>query len=164
MCAPFEGPEQVCAPFTTEARILRVVRFFSELRVMVYGIMGSAKSLLWALMLLTLVMFMASVTIMQLATLHLLDLADASITSAERPVVFTGIKEYFGNLFRAMITLYMAIAGGIDWRDAVIPFREMAGVGRVLEILVCGYVFFTVFCCLNIATALGGMSNSCFGG
>lgn len=136
------------------ARILRVVRFFSELRVMVYGIMGSAKSLLWALMLLTLVMFMASVTIMQLATIHLLDLADESISSTDKPEVFIGVKDYFGDLFRAMITLYMSIAGGIDWRDAIAPFRQMAELGRVLELLVCGYVFFTVFCCLNIVTGI----------
>eukprot|EP00913_Durusdinium_trenchii_P019211 g18054.t1 len=48
-------------------RIVRVVRFFSELRVMVNGVIGSAKSLCWALLLLVLVNFLFGVLFMQLS-------------------------------------------------------------------------------------------------
>lgn len=39
-------------------RIVKVVRFFSELRIMVNGVIGSARSLCWALLLILLVNFL----------------------------------------------------------------------------------------------------------
>eukprot|EP00930_Biecheleria_cincta_P025924 TRINITY_DN18374_c0_g1_i1.p1 TRINITY_DN18374_c0_g1~~TRINITY_DN18374_c0_g1_i1.p1 ORF type:complete len:808 (+),score=176.48 TRINITY_DN18374_c0_g1_i1:194-2425(+) len=129
------------------ARILRVVRFFSELRVMVNGILGSAKSLLWAFILLCLVMFTIGVTIMQIATVFV----EGNRDDALQAQTIADLKEYYGSLLRTILTLYMAIAGGIDWRDSVVPLRE---IHIVMELLVSGYVFFTTFCCLNIVTGI----------
>lgn len=127
------------------ARILRVMRFFSELRVMVNGILGSAKSLLWAFLLLVLVMFTVGVTLMQFAAMY--------IDQSEHPDAETvaGLKQFYGNLLRTLLTLYMAISGGIDWNDAVIPLRN---ISVLLELLFVGYAFFTIFCCLNIVTGI----------
>lgn len=126
------------------ARILRVVRFFSELRVMVNGILGSAKSLLWAFLLLVLVMFTVGVGLMQFAAMYL---------NGEKvnPETAEGLRQYYGSMLRTLLTLYMAISGGIDWQDAVIPLRE---ISIFLELLFVGYAFFTIFCCLNIVTGI----------
>eukprot|EP00930_Biecheleria_cincta_P069849 TRINITY_DN57532_c0_g1_i1.p1 TRINITY_DN57532_c0_g1~~TRINITY_DN57532_c0_g1_i1.p1 ORF type:complete len:645 (+),score=99.82 TRINITY_DN57532_c0_g1_i1:41-1936(+) len=127
------------------ARIIRVVRFFSELRVMVNCILGSGRSLLWAFLLLCLVMFTIGVVIMQFSAMYI------DSENAEKEVVVS-LRELYGNLFRTMVTLFMVISGGIDWRDAVTPLRKVSD--GPLELLMCFYVFFTTFCCLNIVTGI----------
>lgn len=127
------------------ARIIRVVRFFSELRVMVNCILGSGKSLLWAFLLLCLVMFTIGVVIMQFSAMYIdSDNADSTVVA--------DLRELYGNLFRTMVTLFMVISGGIDWRDSVTPLRKVTD--GFLELLMCFYVFFTTFCCLNIVTGI----------
>ena len=75
-------------------RIVKVVRFFSELRVMVNGVIGSAKSLVWALLLLLLVNFLFGVLVMQLSVEYL----ETVDSNAE-------LLGYFGSLPRTMLTL-----------------------------------------------------------
>jgi len=124
------------------ARIIRMLRFFSELRVMVNGIMGSAKPLLWAFVFLLILMFMVGVTFMQLAANYL---AQDAIAADD------ALLQYWGSLARTMMTLYMAISGGIDWQDCVQPLHV---VSWGMEYMFATYVFFTLFCCLNIVTGI----------
>lgn len=121
-------------------RILKVVRFFSELRIMVNGVLGSAKSLFWALLLIILVNFLFGVFFMQLS-LNYLESVDSKAP----------LLDYFGSLPRTMMTLYQAISGGIDWGTAV---ATLLPVSEMLEYVFSAYVFFTVFCCLNIITGI----------
>eukprot|EP00439_Symbiodinium_sp_Y106_P026830 s1429_g3.t1 len=121
-------------------RILKVVRFFSELRIMVNGVLGSAKSLFWALLLIILVNFLFGVFFMQLS-LNYLESVDSTAP----------LLAYFGSLPRTMMTLYQAISGGIDWGTAV---ATLLPVSEMLEYVFSAYVFFTVFCCLNIITGI----------
>ncbi|CAJ1413572.1 unnamed protein product [Effrenium voratum] len=121
-------------------RIVRVVRFFSELRVMVNGVIGSAKSLCWALLLLLLVNFLFGVVFMQLSMEYL----ETINPQAE-------LRQYFGSLPRTMLTLYQAISGGIDWYNAIVTLLP---VSEWMEYIFSAYVFFTVFCCLNIVTGI----------
>lgn len=124
------------------ARIIRMLRFFSELRVMVNGIMGSAKPLLWAFVFLLILMFMVGVTFMQLA---------ANYMSQDNIAADDALLLYWGTLARTMMTLYMAISGGIDWKDCVQPLHV---VSSVMEYMFATYVFFTLFCCLSIVTGI----------
>jgi len=121
-------------------RLLRVVRFCSDLRIMVNGILGSVKTLFWAMLLLGIVMFIFGVTFMQLAYNHLRSGAEPG-----------DIMEYFGTLGRSMLTLFMAISGGVDWKDAVAPLTEMS---FIIDYLMGVYVFFTVFCFINVVTGI----------
>lgn len=125
-------------------RIVRVVRFFSELRVMVNGVIGSGKSLCWALLLLVGVNFLFGVVFMQLSV-EFLENSEASSSS------HSDLLRYFGSLPRTMLTLYQAISGGIDWYNAVVVLYP---VGEWIEYIFSAYVFFTVFCCLNIVTGI----------
>ena len=49
------------------------------------------------------------------------------------------------------MTLYQGISGGIDWYNAV---EVLAPVSPICEYVFSAYVFFTVFCCLNIITGI----------
>lgn len=123
------------------ARIIRMLRFFSELRVMVNGIMGSAKPLLWAFVFLLILMFMVGVTFMQLAANYM----------SQDGLMEDDLMYYWGSLARTMMTLYMAISGGVDWKDCVAPLHV---VSWAMEYMFATYVFFTLFCCLNIVTGI----------
>ncbi|CAE7769158.1 scn4aa [Symbiodinium pilosum] len=123
------------------ARVIRMLRFFSELRVMVNGIMGSTKPLLWAFVFLLILMFIVGVTFMQLASNYIKENG-----GSQQELII-----YWGSLSRTMMTLYMAISGGIDWQDCVRPLRM---VSEALEYMFATYVFFTMFCCLNIVTGI----------
>ncbi|CAK9006554.1 unnamed protein product [Durusdinium trenchii] len=61
------------------------------------------------------------------------------------------LLQHFGSLPRTMLTLYKAISGGIDWDNAVLV---LSSVGGWMEYIFSAYVFFTVFCCLNIVTGI----------
>jgi len=121
-------------------RIVKVVRFFSELRIMVNGVIGSAKSLIWALCLLLLVNFLFGVLFMMLS----LDYLESVDSTPE-------LLMYFGSLPRTMLTLYESISGGIDWNNAAMTLRP---VSVWMEYIFSAYIFFTVFCCLNIVTGI----------
>lgn len=121
-------------------RLLRVVRFCSDLRIMVNGIAGSVKTLFWAMLLLGIVIFIFGVTFMQLAYNYLRTNPDNS-----------DIMIYYGTLGRSMLTLFMAISGGVDWKDAVAP---LSALSEIIDYLMGIYVFFTVFCFINVVTGI----------
>lgn len=124
-------------------RLLRVVRFCSELRIMVNGIAGSMKTLFWAMLLLGILMFIFGVTFMQLAYNHL--------RNTGIDIESSGLVTYYGTIGRSMLTLFMAISGGVDWRDAVAPLSAMSWI---IDYFMGIYVFFTVFCFINVVTGI----------
>eukprot|EP00435_Cladocopium_sp_Y103_P022681 s1770_g5.t1 len=142
------------------ARIIRMLRFFSELRVMVNGIMGSAKPLLWAFVFLLILMFMVGVTFMQLAANYM---SQDNIPADDALLLYWGLEFVMQCFWTAQnngskssvhnprMTLYMAISGGIDWKDCVQPLHV---VSSIMEYMFATYVFFTLFCCLNIVTGI----------
>eukprot|EP00930_Biecheleria_cincta_P028870 TRINITY_DN20101_c0_g1_i2.p1 TRINITY_DN20101_c0_g1~~TRINITY_DN20101_c0_g1_i2.p1 ORF type:complete len:634 (+),score=101.51 TRINITY_DN20101_c0_g1_i2:112-2013(+) len=141
-------------------RIIRAVRFFSDLRVMVNGMLNSAKSLLWALVVILMITFIFSVSVMQAAQSLLVGVTPLAseesmrlASSAEQSAYVTSlaVQKYYGSLPRAMCTLFMAISGGIDWSDASEPLNDFSGM---MDYIFAGYIFFTVFCCLNIVTGI----------
>lgn len=125
------------------ARIVRLVRFFGDLRVLLNSLKASFRSLLWALLLVLLVIYMYGVTFMQLARIHL-QMADDQSDSH-------GLQVYYGSMGRTVGTLFMTISGGILWHDAVKP---LATIGWAMEPIFASFVVFTVFCCLNIVTGI----------
>lgn len=51
----------------------------------------------------------------------------------------------------AMLTLFMAISGGIDWDDALIPLQEVSPVAVAALLL---YIVITVFTVVNVVTGV----------
>jgi Ca2+-binding EF-hand superfamily protein len=125
-------------------RLLRVLRFSAVLRTMVQGIVNSFRSLMWALVLLAIIMYVVSVCLLQMIGQAL---ATNEVSDANRAVL---IKRY-PDLINAVFTLYMSICGGIDWGDAAEPLAEVSGI---MVPLFAAYVAFVVFCVLNIMTGI----------
>merc|ERR1719161_91341 len=117
-------------------RVVRVMQFCRELRIMLYGIWHSLRSLMWAIMLLLLVMFVIAVCVTQIVTDKIRD-GTVSDQMAEKDL------HPYRNLFRSAFSLFMAISGGEDWGELAYPLIRIT---PVLGLLYSVYIAFAVFC------------------
>eukprot|EP00927_Polykrikos_kofoidii_P053835 TRINITY_DN4837_c0_g1_i7.p1 TRINITY_DN4837_c0_g1~~TRINITY_DN4837_c0_g1_i7.p1 ORF type:complete len:701 (-),score=93.71 TRINITY_DN4837_c0_g1_i7:321-2423(-) len=120
-------------------RTAKLVRYFQDLRVMILGIMRSCGSLLWALMLLAMLMYLTAVLIVEMLC--------TSTVAKESDVTMA----MFGSVTTTLYTLYLSVLGGIDWGDAADPlFTVDFFLGCAFSL----YVSFSVLCVLNIITGV----------
>eukprot|EP00931_Biecheleriopsis_adriatica_P030132 TRINITY_DN17784_c0_g1_i1.p1 TRINITY_DN17784_c0_g1~~TRINITY_DN17784_c0_g1_i1.p1 ORF type:complete len:618 (-),score=149.69 TRINITY_DN17784_c0_g1_i1:34-1860(-) len=122
-------------------RVVRVMRFFKDLRVMIMGIIGAMSSLLWAILLLSLIIYVFAVALLQFVTEHLI----------ANPGQKGDWEKDFGSLLRTFYTLFMCISGGKNWEEVSDPLIE---IHPVLGALFCMYIAFCCFCVLNIITGV----------
>jgi len=115
-------------------RVVRLLKFFRPLRVLVSSIQATLKSLLSAVILLSLIMYIFAVVFTQSA-------ADAS-GSGE-------LDAHFGSLRRSVLTLLMSISNGISWQ---IVFEPLAERHWAYGICFVAYVTFCTFAVLNVMT------------
>merc|ERR1712083_386303 len=90
-------------------RAIRVVRLFDELRTIVASMVNSITTLLWALVLLVMMVYVFSVLSMQV----ILDKVDIEKDDT--------LKYWFGSLSRTVLTMFECIVGGVDWDHVVQP-------------------------------------------
>jgi len=126
------------------ARIIRVFRFFRELRMMVYSIIGSVKSLFWAIMLLFVILFTVAVYLTQIVTDYRTEPeADAALVSR--------LRMYFSTLWESIFYLLQSITGGTSWGDITMPLLDLGtGYGVLMSFFMC----FTLLAVLNIVTGI----------
>eukprot|EP00931_Biecheleriopsis_adriatica_P009685 TRINITY_DN110759_c0_g1_i1.p1 TRINITY_DN110759_c0_g1~~TRINITY_DN110759_c0_g1_i1.p1 ORF type:complete len:586 (-),score=122.55 TRINITY_DN110759_c0_g1_i1:43-1800(-) len=124
-------------------RVFRVVRFFTDLRVMVSGIILSAKTLIWALALLTITLFSLAVCVLQILRPYL-----SSSKNSENIAV---LVDLYGSMFKSLYTLFQAVSGGVDWGDVASP---LFNVDPLLGVIFCIYMCFALFCVLNVMTGV----------
>jgi len=124
------------------ARMIKSITFVRELRLIVASILCSLSSLLWALVLLTFVVYLFSIFLMQSIEVH-------SLMVGENPG--GALMEMYGTLPDSMFTLFCAISGGRDWAELVSPFDA---ISRLYRYIFVSYVIFVFFGVLNILTAI----------
>jgi len=125
------------------ARIIRTVRIVRELRLMVASILSSLVSLVWAFVLLFAVLYLCAIGIMQTLQAHVKNQGPEIITDA--------VAEDWGTLPASMLSLFMAISGGIDWHDLLGPLRN---ISKWYIVIFVAYVLFVVVGVMNILTAI----------
>jgi len=111
-------------------RVVRLVHFVSELRLMLQCVLGSLRSLVWALVLLMGFTIVFSILLVQ-------QFANAFTMNTSSPFTDSEIKiidDSFGSVYKSMIALFKSITGGADWGD----FYNLA---RILVHLVHLYSF-----------------------
>lgn len=90
-------------------RLLRLFRTFRQLRplrMMVHSLYSAGKSVSWAFLLLITTVYAFGVILTQAVTDH---------TEGGTRVEGENLVLYFGTLHRSMLSLWMAISGGISW-------------------------------------------------
>uniref|UniRef100_A0A7S0B6Y0 EF-hand domain-containing protein n=1 Tax=Pyrodinium bahamense TaxID=73915 RepID=A0A7S0B6Y0_9DINO len=127
------------------AKIIRVMRFFRELRMMVYSILGSLKSLLWSLMVLTAMFFIFGISL-TMGTIEHLDTPEMW-----RDEKNTILLQRFGSLRSSILSLYMAMSGGRNWGDLYDILQDLPMTYRALFLV---FITFAIFAVVNIVTGI----------
>lgn len=132
-------------------RISRIVRFIQALRTLVYSIMCTLKSLIWALMLLAMIIYCFGIVFTQAVVDYSLSLSIDDTLSKEEKHLPASLVKWWGTLPDSMFTLFMSIVGGISWIDAIRPFFEVSSFPVAMFLV---YIAFTYFAVLNVVTAV----------
>jgi len=130
------------------AQVIRILRFVMALRTLVTSILSTLKALFWALLLLFLIIYIFALLFTQAV--------DEFIFKEDRGHQLTELEasassRYFGGLFQSMLTLFMSIAGGVSWEDAIAPLMAISTVWLLAFLF---YVAFTYFAVLNVVTGV----------
>lgn len=128
-------------------RVVRITRFFRELRIMVCGIQSSLQSLVWAMVLLFLMMFMFAVYIMQIVTDHV-SKEDSDVSSEDNDA----LKEFYGSLTKTMWTLFLAVTGGSDWGNGADPLITV--ISPLFALVYAFYIAIVVWALMNVITGV----------
>jgi len=110
---------------------------------MVASIICSLVSLMWALLLICFILYIFGILIMQGIDSHI----SSKGLSAVDPVLL----KRFGSVMDAMLSLFMAVTGGFDWEEMLIPFRDLS---PLFILFVCFFMVFVVLGVMNILTAI----------
>lgn len=123
-------------------RSVRILRLISELRVLVVSIGMCLRSLAWTVVLLLLVIYVFGIWLTQITVYYQI------LDSAE----LLELETYYGDVGSSILSLFQAITGGIDWRQAVDPL--MRHVSPLLAPVFVFYIVFAVFAVFNIVTGI----------
>jgi len=95
-------------------RLLKIAKYLSflrELRLMIFGMIASLRSLLWSFVMLALVVYVFSIVFVQAAVSFL----QSNNFDGELAELREAYIEWFGSIQLSMRTLLVAISGGTDW-------------------------------------------------
>jgi hypothetical protein len=130
------------------ARFLRVLRFFGlgSLQLMINCIIGTLGTLAWCLMLVAFLTFSFSIFFVQSFAFSL-EAHQEDVTEEQ----FKEVMNRFGSVSKGMLTLSMAISGGMDWGDMWDILRL---AGPLAHSFYLGFVFFSLIAMWNIITSI----------
>merc|ERR1719382_611487 len=63
-----------------------------------------------------------------------------------------GLVSYYGDLYRSMLSLWMAVSGGINWHELTAPLEETGNTTWMMLFLL--YITFVYFFVLNVVTGV----------
>jgi len=134
--------------FARILRIIRVMRLFGSFRLMIFSIIVSGFALFSVFALLFFIMYLFTIFGM-LGFVEYFNAHPDRHTLDVQTIEF--ITARFGTIERSMSTLFLTITGGQDWEDLMQPLLQISEAYRYFYYL---YVFFMLFCVLNVITSL----------
>eukprot|EP00928_Gymnodinium_smaydae_P056119 TRINITY_DN39545_c0_g1_i1.p1 TRINITY_DN39545_c0_g1~~TRINITY_DN39545_c0_g1_i1.p1 ORF type:complete len:608 (+),score=80.26 TRINITY_DN39545_c0_g1_i1:91-1824(+) len=120
-------------------KIGRIIRFVRALSELVNSIIGTVKALMWALLLLTLILYAFGIVFTQAA------FEGGAPADQEAQLML-----YFGSVITSMFTLFKTLTNGVSWHAVVVPLEH---VGWAYVAIFTAYVFFAYFAVLNVITS-----------
>jgi len=125
-------------------RVIRLLSFFRELRMMVASIIGCFKSLVWAMMVLLTVFYIFGLSF---AT----GTYDSCWVGDQCGELTEDLQFRFGRLDLAMMSLFMAITGGIDWGDLYVLMKPLPSTHSFMFLV---FISFSTVAMLNVVTGI----------
>lgn len=126
-------------------RLIRVVRSFrvmhavKSLRLMLASVTCSLESLTWGIVFLCFLIFLAALFIQSDVEQH--------VRSVGVETVNVDLLDFYGSVGDTMVTLFMTVSGGDDWRVFLKPLQDIRGH------------FYTVFFVVFVAVVVVGILN-----
>lgn len=133
-------------------RVVRLFRYVSALRTLALCIVSTIGSLIWTLVLLVLLFYTFGVILTQLVSDHCRD--QVVMTTGDLnavPQCPDDLHRYWASVPESMLTLFLAISGGMSWEDAFGPLRTASELACAFMIL---YIVIAVFAVLNVVTGV----------
>jgi len=128
-------------------RVVRVFRFFSKLSQLALMIIDSIKSLVWALIMLGIVIYVFAIFFTNLSS----DYVKLKDSDGDALVV----AEHFGSLWSTIYTLFHSMLNGISWYRIPLALYSIPDwTGPILAVGFVGYLSFTMLAVLNIITGV----------
>jgi len=135
--------------FVRILRIVRLMRFFYSFRLMVYSVMYSIGSLVWVFVLLVFLMYFFSMVFVNGAAEYLHN-SNENFGAPCETISCKELERLFGGVMQALVSLFMSICGGIDWREA---WQALYDVHWSYSCVFVFYIFFMMFGVLNVVIA-----------
>jgi len=148
-------------------RVFKVFKFLRGIRSMMISITGSVMHLLSAMLIMSIFMYTVALFIMQGISAEAFTegmLQGTTNTSGRNPrslemfsstmnddTTVQQVYLLYGSIQRSMLTLFMTISGGLEWRIAALP---MAQLGWHYGVLWLAYIAFMVLGMLNVLTGI----------
>lgn len=134
-------------------QFVRIFRFVMALRMLVTSIISTLKALFWALILLGLIVYVFAVLFTQAVYDYNSDNNITAIAELDEDVKFyqSASTRYWGSLAKSMLSLFMSIAGGVSWEEAVTPLDRISTIWTFCFLF---YIAFTYFAVLNVVTGV----------
>jgi len=123
---------------------MRYTHLVRKLRLMTVAIVNCSMMLMWAVLALLLVTFLFAVVFLNATSQYVSD-------ATSRNEYVDDMRTYFGSLFMTMVTLFMAVSGGVDWWVVMRLFLEVDVIYGLIFML---YVVITVLAVLNVINAI----------
>lgn len=125
-------------------RVVRIVTFFRPLRILVYSVVNTVRSLAWTFILLLIIVYLFAVTFTLAAS-------QARASSDVSAALQARLDANFGSLWSSMFLLFKSITGGVDWTVASDPLEELSPVWSNLFL---AYIAFCQLAVLNVVTGV----------
>lgn len=133
-------------------RVMRLLRYVSALRTLVLSILSSMASLMWTLVLLMLLFYSFGVLFTQLVTDQCREEAIAKSHDINSiPECTNQNASLWRSIPESMLTLFMAITGGLDWENAMQPLMEISLLAGLCLVM---YMTITYFAIVNVITGV----------
>lgn len=116
---------------------------------MVYLILASMGSFLWTILLIFVSMYCAAIYFTDNVTELM-----RNRSSNSAPMDWDAIEQHWGTLGASMISLFMAISGGDDWRNFIDIFSGNGPVHAMNMAILSTYVAFGTLVLLNLVTGV----------
>jgi len=126
--------------FVRLVRLARAARAVHSLRLFILSIFASGMSLIWCALIVSIIVYFFAVCFLNGVTEYFRDGAHGAEEEAT-------VEKMYGNVWLAMVTLFMCISGGVDWQEAMEP---LVSVHWAYEPVFVYFIFFMFFGVLNI--------------
>eukprot|EP00435_Cladocopium_sp_Y103_P022952 s1998_g5.t1 len=137
-------------------RVVKNVKWLKSLRTMVFALINSFVSLMWAFFMIMLIIFVFSILFCHGVATHnfSIDLSDA-----DRLLEAEEARKTFGTLWETCVSLFSAVTGGNDWYYYAGILRRLGQDEHDLtgEIYLMVFAFYVSFCTIGLLNVVTGI-------